>query len=346
MRPFAQLALIAAIGTAGPARAQYDGPESVEYDAAGDRYFISNTGDGTIKQRDQAGNVTPFASVSPAPYGLEIQGDTLFACSGGGVKGYLLSTGAQVFDLGLGGTFCNGITSDGTFLYVTDFSEEKIYRVDVAANSFSTWVADTDGTPNGIVFDPAGDRLAVAFWGTNAAVKTYDRATAAPGAAMNTGLANIDGITIDCTGLFLLASWSPDKITRIISFTDPLQDVITTGLNNPADIDFDPVRGEVCVPNSSNDQVIIEAVAPCATAVGDGTRSTPMRATPNPTTGLVWIDLQEHRAVPYLLLDARGLLIGGGTLPVGGLLDLGGLAPGRYTLDFPGLRRHAQLVKE
>lgn len=326
--------------------AQYDGPESVEYDAVGDRYFISNTGDGTIKQRDQSGTVTPFVSVSPAPYGLEIQGDTLFACSGGGVKGYLLSTGAQVFNLGLGGTFCNGITSDGTYLYVTDFSEEKIYRVDVATNTFTAWVADTDGTPNGIVFDPAGDRLAVAFWGGNAAVKTYDRATAAPGVSMNTGLTNIDGITIDCMGQFLLASWSPDKITRIMSFTDPVQDVITTGLNNPADIDFDPGRGEVCVPNSGNDQVTIEAVVPCATSVAEAIPYEELRLIPNPTTGMVRVAMELEDPEPFLLLDARGLLIGGGTLPRSGMLDVSAFAPGRYTLDFPSLRMRAQLIKE
>src|SRR5262245_58624544 len=86
------LPLVGALLATSP-RAQYAGPESVEYDAANDRYLVSNTDDGTVKQRDQAGTVTPFATVSPAPYGLEIMGDTVFACSGGSVKGYLLSDG-------------------------------------------------------------------------------------------------------------------------------------------------------------------------------------------------------------------------------------------------------------
>ena len=42
--------------------AQYSGPESVEYDAAGDRYLVSNTGSSSIKQRDQLGTVTNFAT--------------------------------------------------------------------------------------------------------------------------------------------------------------------------------------------------------------------------------------------------------------------------------------------
>ena len=70
------------------AHAQYQGPESVEYDPVGDRYFVSNTQSNTIKVRDQAGVVTDFVSgMASAPYGLEILGDVLYACTGGGVRG-------------------------------------------------------------------------------------------------------------------------------------------------------------------------------------------------------------------------------------------------------------------
>ena len=101
MRPSILLPLLLVCCTGN---AQYNGPESVEYDAVGDRYFVSNTGSSLIKVRSQAGVVTDFVAVSPAPYGLEIKGDTLFACSGGSVKGYLLSNASPVFNLNLGGS--------------------------------------------------------------------------------------------------------------------------------------------------------------------------------------------------------------------------------------------------
>ncbi|MBK7754697.1 MAG: hypothetical protein IPI41_19490 [Flavobacteriales bacterium] len=124
--PLSSLALLPLL-----ACSQYNGPESVEYDPAGDRYFVSNTSDGTIKQRDQIGTVTPFASVSPSPYGLEILGDTLYTPAAGQRKGYLrLSTGAFISNLNLGGaSSLNGITTDAApSTYVTDFSDEKIFR--------------------------------------------------------------------------------------------------------------------------------------------------------------------------------------------------------------------------
>lgn len=328
--------------------AQYNGPESVEYDAANDRYLVSNTGDGTIKQRDPGGTVSAFASVSPAPYGLEIQGDTVFACSGGSVKGFLLSSGAPVFDLNLGGTFLNGLASDGTYLYATDFSAARIYRVDPAAGTFTIWVTATAGTPNGIVYDATYDRLAVAFWGSNAPVRTYDRTTAAPGPSINTGLTNIDGITIDCLGRYLLSSWSPDRISAL----DPALsaapvDLGVAGMNNPADIDFDTVHQVVCVPNAGNDVVVVAGVTGCSTAVSDPDEGyLELPVIPNPADGLVRIGIAVNDPVPFLLLDARGLLIGGGVLPRSGLLDLSHLARGSYIIDMPALRRRARFVKE
>ena len=101
MKHLRRLPLLAALVlTAATSLAQYNGPESVEYDPVYDRYLVSNTGNSSISQRDLQGNVTPFISgLSSAPYGLEVKGDTLFACMGGGVRGFLLSNGQQVFNL-------------------------------------------------------------------------------------------------------------------------------------------------------------------------------------------------------------------------------------------------------
>ncbi|MBK8340281.1 MAG: T9SS type A sorting domain-containing protein [Flavobacteriales bacterium] len=327
--PLSSLALLPLL-----ACSQYNGPESVEYDPTGDRYFVSNTGDGTIKQRDQLGAVTAFASVSPSPYGLEILGDTLYACSGGSVKGYLLSTGALVANVNVGGAFLNGITTDGTYLYVTDFSDEKILRVDPAAGTFTTWVANTNGTPNGIAYDATNDLLAVAFWGGNAAVKTYDRTTAALGWSTVTGVGSIDGIAVDCLGNYLIASWSPDRITRFEPLVvSPLfVDLQVPGLNNPADIDFDAVHDVVCIPNSAANTVTLHSIS-CINAVPETNGTAPIELSPNPTDGLLWWKGSSRGNVPYTLTDAAGRAVRSGTWNTGVALDLGSLVPGVYTMS-------------
>ena len=344
-RPMRYLALVALVATTISARAQYQGPESVEYDPVGDRYFVSTTTGASIKVRDQAGVVTNFVNVSPAPYGLEIQGDTLFACSGGSVKGYLLSTAALVFNRNLGGTFLNGITSDGQYIYATDYSAAKIFKVDVANNSHTTLVSSTGGSPNGIVWDPIGQRLVVVFWGSNAAIKAFDRNTGAATALTTTTLTNIDGITIDCNGNFLTASWTPDRITRFEpTFTSAGVDIGITGLNNPADIDFDFVNDRVCIPNSGNNTVTLGDVD-CSTGMLDLQERKALYAVPNPTDGLIRFEPPFKQAEPYLLLDARGLLIGGGTLSANAQLDVRTLEQGTYLLDFTRAGRQVRFVK-
>lgn len=327
------------------AMAQYSGPESVEYDAAYDRYLVSNTGSSLIRQRDQGGVVQLFANVSPAPYGLEILGDVVWACSGGTIKAFNLSDGSSAGTINLGGTFLNGITTDGTHLYVTDYSVKRIYKV-TPPSTVTTLVSNTVFTPNGIVYDPVQDRLVVVAWGSNAVITAVNKETGAMATLTTTALTNIDGITIDCLGNFLVASWSPDRITRYEpTFTQPGIDLGVPGLNNPADIDFDHVNNRICIPNSGNNTVTLHELS-CNTGVAEAPVAEPLRAIPNPTAGLIRIEPPLSRDEAYILLDARGLLVGGGTIRSGALLDIGRLSNGPYTIEFTRTGQRLRVMKE
>ena len=333
-----------AAGSLASVHAQYSGPESVEYDPVGDRYFVSNTGSSSIKQRAQDGTVTDFVTgISDSPYGIELKGDTLFACVGGGLKGYRTSDGTEVFDLDLDGSFLNGLATDGHFLYATDFSAHTILRADPGAGTYTTWVDDTNGTPNGIVYDPVNDRLAVAFWGGNAPVKTYDRQTAAPGPAMNTGVGSIDGITIDCLGRYLIASWSPARISAIVAFDQPVLNLLSTGLSNPADIDFDEVHHRVCIPNSGSNTVTLLDIE-CSVDVPEAEAPIALTITPAATVGLFTVRLEQPLRTPYRVLDARGAVVAEGVLPADGRLDLTAQASGVYVLHLPELHRSGRVM--
>lgn len=321
------------------ATAQYSNPESVEYDPVGDRYFVSNTGNGKIRQRDQAGTVADFVTVSPAPYGIEIMDTVIYACSGGTVKGYALSTGAQVFNLNLNGSFLNGITTDGTYLYVTDFGNDEILKVDVAGNSFSP-LASTSYTPNGIVYDPVGDRLVVVAWGGNAPITQVDKNTGVQTLLINSGLSNIDGVTIDCLGRFITANWGNDQLHAFpADFSTAGVSLGAAGLANPADIDFDEVNGRVCVANAGNNSVTLFDVAACINNV-DEQEGSGAAVYPNPTDGVVRLSVPGSLAPSVVVLDARGRLVLATTLAPDGLLDLSGVGSGLYTVVIPdaGLR--------
>lgn len=327
-----------------PALAQYSGPESVEYDEVNNRYLISNTGSSLIRQRDQGGAVTLFANVSPAPYGIEIMDNVVYACSGGTIKAFDLN-GSAIQTISAGGTFLNGITGDGTYLYATDYSAKKIFKYQ-PGGSVTTLVANTVFSPNGIVYDPVQDRLVVVAWGANAAITAVDKVTGAMSTLTTTTLTNIDGITIDCQGNFLVASWTPDAITRFEStFTQPGVTVSTAALNNPADIDFDHVNNRICIPNSGNNTITLHDYD-CSTSIPDASQPALLRAIPNPTTGLVRIEPVLTRNEAYILLDARGLLVGGGTIDQGAMLDIGKLTNGVYAIEFTRRGQRLRVVKE
>ena len=101
----------------------YNGPESVEYDPTGNRYFIANSSNGQILSRAANGTLSIFAQgISPNPYGIEMAWGNLYACCGNSIKGFNMS-GTQIFSVNVGASFLNGLAHDNSGnLYATDFS--------------------------------------------------------------------------------------------------------------------------------------------------------------------------------------------------------------------------------
>lgn len=320
-------------------------PESVEYDAAYDRYLVSNSGDGTIVARDQAGVITSFATGIPSgPYGLEILGNTLYACAGGRVRGFDLATGIQVANVNCGGSFLNGITTDGTYIYATDFSNQSIFKIDVDAGTSTTFIANTGGTPNGIVYDPdlGAGVLWVAFWGSNAPVKSY-ALDGTPGQTFATTLSNIDGITRDCLGNLYLASWTPDAITRL-EISSGTQTNMGWSVSDPADIDFDAVNSLICIPNTSPNTVTLETVEACITGIADNGLNGEITLSPNPTTNTIQFT-NVNNARTYRILDSASRAVLSGKVPSNATIDVSVLRPGVYVLALEGAAQFSRFVR-
>lgn len=256
----------------GAAHAQsYDGPESVEYHARLDRHLVGNTG-GPILTRAADGTLGLFTDATTSPYGIELLGGTVFALDSGHLKGFDIDSAAPVLDYPIAGAaFLNGITSDSAHvLYVSDFSAKKIHRIDVAdldAPVAGTPMSTGSATPNGLVFDRAGQRVLIATWGPNAKILSLDATGgAAPIPLIETTLSNIDGIALDCSGAIVVAAWSGCGVAGgcLARFEPPFAldtpfTLLAEGLSNPADIDFGQATGEIGVPESGNDEVSLHA---------------------------------------------------------------------------------------
>ncbi len=235
----------------------YSGPESAEYDYANSRWLIANTTSHEVIARSSAGVLSVFATgLVSGPYGIEIVGDVLYCCSGASVKGYSLTTGANVFNLNVGATFLNGLTHDNSGnLYATDFSGKKIYKIVIASSTFSTIATALVQSPNGIIFDQANNRCVFVNWGGSAPIKAIDLTTFAVTTLLTTTHSNCDGIARDAAGNYYVSTWGSQNVVRYDSAFANAPVTIATGLSNPADIFVNVTDNVLGIPNSSNNTV-------------------------------------------------------------------------------------------
>ncbi len=231
-----------------------NGAESAEYDAVGNRWFVS-TGDIVVIESN--GTLSFFGNATGS-YGLEILGNTLFAVGSGVVKGYDLTTADEVMSVSIPGAgFLNGLTNDGVDkLYVTDFGNDRIHEIDVADLSnvtSSVAVSNTLTTPNGIVYDATNDRLLYTSWaGSNAKIRAVDRSDFSVSEVVTTNVGAIDGIDDDSDGNYYISSWAPARITKYSAdFTNP-ETISTPFISNPADIGYAMETDTLAIPIGSN----------------------------------------------------------------------------------------------
>ena len=231
-----------------------NGPESIEYDAARNRYLISNSSNGQILARNSAGTLSIFKNnISPSPYGLEILGNTVYACCSGFIKGFDLETGNQVFNLNLGATFLNGITTDGlSNLFATDFSAKKIYRIKPASNSYNVMASNLVQSPNGICYDQANNRLVFVNWGSNAPIKALSLSDSLVLTLATTNLGNCDGIVWNGLDTWYVSVWTGQKVMKFDANFAAGPILVANALGSPADIDYNLEGDTLAIPNSGN----------------------------------------------------------------------------------------------
>ena len=236
----------------------YNGPESVEYDPLTGSYFIANSSNGQILELDVNSNLSVFASsLVSGPHGLEIVNSIIYVCSGGRLKGYEISTGDQVLNYNLNGSFLNGITQksdvDGVNLFITDFSAKKLYKYNIQGNSHDE-ICSFSKNPNGTYYDLINDRLLVVCWGNNAPIYEIDLTNETYSIIINTGLGNLDGISMDQCGNFYISAWSSNAVHKY-NFDFSETELVTSNLSNPADIYYNQYDNILAIPNSGNNTV-------------------------------------------------------------------------------------------
>lgn len=320
---------------------QYTSPESVTFDSVYNRWLVTNSG-GVIKQRNNAtGVVTDFAPAGSGSHAIRIYNGNVYACVGNRIKGFSLASGSEVFNVQLtGASFLNGmgISSSG-IAYISDFTGQRIYKLNLNTQEWWIYVASAGGQPNGVYVDSPRNRLLICYWGSNSAIKQVNLADSSLTTIITqTGYNNCDGIYLDKYDNVYVSSWSPSpaKILRYdINFTLPVTIVINSGLSNPADIFINKSGDTLGVPNSGNNTVTFHNIGNIAgiqqTNSGIPQNFSLNQNYPNPFNPVTKIsfDLAESSAnVRLAVFNSLGQQV---SLPVNEALSAGS-----YEIDFEG----------
>lgn len=244
---------------------QYTSPESVTYDSVYNRWLVTNSG-GVIKQRLSNGTVSDFAPSGSGSHAIRIYNGVAYACVGTRIKGFSLASGTEVFNVLISGSsFLNGMGISSTGIaYISDFSGQRIYKLNLNTQAWWVYVPTAGGQPNGVYVDSPRNRLLICYWGTNAAVKSVNLADSSLTTITNTGYNNCDGIYLDRYDNVYISSWSPApaKIIRYdINFTGSPVIVINSGLGNPADIFINKFADTLGIPNTSLNTVTFHNIS-------------------------------------------------------------------------------------
>ena len=314
----------------------FSGPESVEYDAAHNRWLAGQHSSGVVLVVDpSSGVLTTFCSgMTSGPHGIEIAGNVLYCCSGGYIKGYDLSNGTLVFNVNLSASFLNGLTGDGgNYLFATDYSTKKIYRVNRTDSTFNV-MANTIKTPNGIIYDGPNNRCVFVTWGTNAPVQAMSLADSSITTLKNTTLGNCDGIIRDHEGNWYISAWTTNSLYKFDSSFSSNPVVVMSSLTGPADLGINSTGDSIGIPNSGSANNVVFYHIPITTGIENNTKQNLNLLFPNPAIERTTIILDNPVFNGVIeLIDMTGRLIKeekvNGTVF---FMERGLLPPGNYSI--------------
>lgn len=254
-------------------------PESVYYDAATDRYLVSN-----IQGKPQEADNNGFISVlSPdgkvvtqkwiaggqakvtlhAPKGTAIQGGALYVADIDTVRVFDAKTGAPKAELKIdGATFLNDVvaTPDGS-VWVSDSGvkmgaagfepsgSDAVYRIE-KGNTVKTVIKSPDlGGPNGLLPAAAGGVWVSTYRGAEL-YRVDDKGVKQDVNKLPKG--TLDGL-VQVGDTILVASWDAETIYR--GKPGGTFEPALVGIESPADIGWDAKRSRLLVPLFDKDVV-------------------------------------------------------------------------------------------
>lgn len=259
------------------AELQLKSPECVRYDAARDRYLVSNI-NGEMLARDNDGYISVITAngVSEekwiaggsngvtlnAPKGMALYEDKLLVADIDHLRIFDLESGEPVGAIAIeGAEFLNDMAVDGDgTTYITDTGTKSvpgaIYKISMSGEVARIAEGRDLARPNGIDFDPEGRLIVVTFGGNTVMTVSIE------GEVLETktlAAGQLDGLVVRDDGTMLVSSWKGEHIVRLAA--DGTAETVVTGLVQPAAFDVDEQHGRLLVPQVKLNEIAVLPLA-------------------------------------------------------------------------------------
>lgn len=235
-------------------------PESVVFDQANNRYLVSNAASGvsggSIVSLDRNTlAISPFISTGVnSPKGMAIVGNDLWFTDFTNVRKADLTTGTVTQTISPpSAQFCNDILHVNGFLYISDTQGNKIYKYDIANQTFSQ-ITTSIQSPNGMANDSTHQRIILVSFRANSPIQGIDIANDSVYTIATTTLSNLDGVAIDRSDNVYVSSWGSNAIFRSDCCVSSPFTQFATGLSGPADFCI-AENDSMIVPNFNNNTI-------------------------------------------------------------------------------------------
>lgn len=242
------------VGFSGP---KLNKPESVVYDPLGQRFLISNVGNGSIMAMDDNGNISEFMSQSfTAPKGLVLKDTLLYVTDPTQIHVVDTQAASIIESYAIAGAIgLNDLAfTEENLLYITDTAGDCVYIYDPVTKAQEKIINPLLNKPNGIIYDAPRWQMFVVNQSKHSPIISINTKTKEVSIFMDTVYSNLDGIAIDDLGRIYFSSWSEEMIIEIPQeqnrFITDLK-----GIQSAADIYYHKPTNELIVPLLTKDRI-------------------------------------------------------------------------------------------
>ena len=238
-----------------------DGPESIVFDTAHNRYLVSSLANRRIVQIE-----SDLVSQSLFyQFGVPVLGNCIsegvfyvsHSFNPGAIAAFDLNTNTLLWTLTVAGSFqLDGMAADTSGnLYVMDF-QDRMYRIKLSDHSYSVFAASgLPGTPQDVSFDEVNNRLVVVGYEANSPVVAVSLpdGTLTPLAPDSPG--GFDGVTLDNDGNIYASDYNNGAIYAWNS-DGSNQHIATWGYSGGASgIDYNRRDDILAIPTFNTDRI-------------------------------------------------------------------------------------------